>query len=285
MKKSTKILLITAFSLIFAGAILTIIGIFNGGTATLVWDKKHHKVIPVSDMEKYVCEKTKIDSFTDVDIDADSADVTFIPSDDFYMEYCVYSYTEVNPVKVESDRLVIGDYNSKFIINFDLFSDNTFEDSYIRIYYPAETDFKSLDVDISMGDFDISECNFEKVKVDMDMGDFTVNDCYFGSMDIDLGMGNLKADNCYLGDVKLNLDMGSADLNNVTVSYMDANLDMGDADIRLLPNEDKTYGYALDVDMGEISVNGQSNSKEYKSSGDISIKINCDMGSIKISEK
>lgn len=267
MKKMTKVLLLLAFIFIVLGGIITAIGVFFGGHTAIGWDKEKHRFVTADDRYYVTGKKTKLDKFESIDIDLDAESVELIPSDDFYIEYAVYSYdNSVVPYSINDKTLKIEIKDKVFV--FDLFDwgNKNKKESYIKIYYPEEMDFESLNANMDMGSLEIGGCNLEKVYINLDMGSFEASDCYLGKAEVDL-------------------DMGSMELNNVSLSKLDANLDMGSAEITLLQDGKNDYGYDLEVDMGSIEINGEDQGRKYKADGDNRIEIECDMGDIEIKEK
>ncbi|MBQ9278931.1 MAG: DUF4097 family beta strand repeat protein [Lachnospiraceae bacterium] len=267
MKKMTKVLLLLAFIFIVLGGIITAIGVFFGGHTAIGWDKEKHRFITADDRYYVTGEKTKLDKFYSIDIDLDTESVELIPSDDFYIEYAVYSYNKnVVPYSVNDKTLKIEVKDKLFV--FDLFDwgNKNKKESYIKIYYPEDMNFDDLNANMDMGSLEITKGSFDKVYINLDMG-------------------SLEASDCHLGKAEIDLDMGSMELNNVSLSKLDANLDMGSAELTLLKDGKNDYGYSLEVDLGSIEVIGKEQGRKYEADGDNLIEIECDMGDIEIKEK
>ena len=88
-----------------------------------------------------------------------------------------------------------------------------------------------------------------------------------------------------------NVDAGSADINNTFIGVLKGDVDMGDINCRLTSAPLAGYTMDLDVDMGNITINGENKGGSYKQSAASSqngsgqpqrIQLEVDMGNIEI---
>ena len=108
----------------------------------------------------------------------------------------------------------------------------------------------------------------------------------------DVDAGQLKVDGCTVtGEAKLDVDAGSADINNVSFGILKGDVDMGDINCHLSSGILAGYTMDLDVDMGDITINGENKGGSYKQTaapdqnggGQPSrIQLEVDMGNIDI---
>ncbi len=266
MKKMTKFLLIVSIICIVLGGVIMGVGLFCGGKAVVGWDKNKHRFVELGEQDYVTLEKTRIDDFKNIDIDLDNESVYLIPDDDFYIEYSVYLYDKDETLhSVNNDTLKVKMQKDVFVFNFGI-DFNGDKDTYVKIYYPKDTDFESININLDMGNLEVKGCNSDYFTADLDMGSLEVKDCKFN-------------------DASVYLDMGSLDFDDVSLGKLDAELDMGSADLSLIKDKKKSYGYDLEVDMGSIEINDKEKKNTYRSDGDNVISIYCDMGDIEINEK
>lgn len=266
MKSLTRVLLILSAIFIVLGGIIAAIGLFCGGSAYIGWDKKKNRFVTVENKNHIVSDKIKLEKINDIEINLDSEDIYFIPSDDdnYYIEYSFFAYgKDTVPYSVKDGKLKVKYSSDIFVFKFGLNFDDDEEDTYVKIYYPKDAKFDNIDLTLDMGSFEISKCNCKKLTAELDMGSFEAKDCYFEKADV-------------------NLDMGSLEFDSVKLGTLDAYLDMGSAELKLVKDGKKTYGYDLKVDMGDIEIDNESQGGKHKSDGDNMISVRCDMGDIEI---
>lgn len=314
MKKSTVITLIISGTLMLAGAIMVFFGGMNGGMTTICWDKSQHKIVAY-DPEKMhtTMDKTKVEPFDSVVVDSLGADIEFIPSDDYYIEYSILAPKQ-NAMSIENGTLTIDDGNSRYIfisIEKLLYVGDVIDRGYIKIYYPEDADLKLVDIDSDMGDVKADRLCTEKADFDLDMGDISLNGCHMDDADIELDMGDSNISKSNFKDLNAVLSMGSFRMEDSRAEYMNfelemgdlevlnsdvtkgltAELDMGSAELSLYSISDEAaigdnsvrdYGYTLETEMGEIWVNGKEEGNSANWNGDVIVKIACDMGDIEL---
>lgn len=305
MKKTTK-LIIVSVSLILVGGLMMLIGLMNGAKTTLYWDTHKHRFVVRDEEEMYlVQEKMSVEAFNSIDIDANEECVNLIPSDGWYVEYKVMADNE-NPLTVNNGKLSFNDTKGRFfVMSFSLFFKRE-KEQYINIYYPADTEFERLDVDLDMGSLNMEKLCAKDAGLKLDMGNLDIRDCEISQLDAELNMGSMTAENSSFGVLIADLDMGSlsvsngdigtfqTDMNMGTLTLqdvgitgsLDAELDMGSAELSLnrksRAGREIAYGFDLETDMGEVEVDGAEQGGKYKLQGDVSLKISCDMGSVLI---
>lgn len=273
MKKSTIITLIVAGVLIGTGIIMIAVSGMNGGMSAMCWDKQEHRIVAYNQEEMQRTQnKIKIEAFDSIQISSWDANVELIPSDDYYIEYCVSAPEDFN-YSIIDGKLVFAEDNSRYLYLSwgDLFDSAEINgDRYVKVYYPSDADMYVVDIDLDMGSVSIDSLNI-------------------GSADIDLDMGTLVIKNSYIGSMKAELDMGSLDMENVTVSgAINAELDMGSANLMMVGKDNNgesiKYGYKLETDMGNVSVNGGKYDSGHTAylDGNVMINISCDMGDIEL---
>lgn len=130
------------------------------------------------------------------------------------------------------------------------------------------------------------------VQIDSDAGSVICSDIFMTNLTADVDAGQLKVDGCTVtGEAKLDVDAGSADINNVSFGILKGDVDMGDINCHLSSGILAGYTMDLDVDMGDITINGENKGGSYKQTaapdqnrgGQPSrIQLEVDMGNIDI---
>ena len=124
---------------------------------------------------------------------------------------------------------------------------------------------QTLSIEVDAGDLDLEKMDIQKLVLDVDAGDIDVLDTTFTEGKIDADMGNVKVMNGVFSDVSVDLDAGDVEIHSA-VSLEDADLN-------------------LNVDMGEIRVNGQSSGKAFQQQGASGTRLSvaADLGDIQVS--
>lgn len=130
------------------------------------------------------------------------------------------------------------------------------------------------------------------VQIDSDAGSVICADIYMKNLTMDVDAGQLEVDSCTVtGEASLDVDAGSADINNTFIGVLKGDVDMGDINCRLTSGTLAGYTMDLDVDMGDITINGENKGGSYKqtATSDQSgsgqpqrIQLEVDMGNIEI---
>lgn len=266
------------FIVVFAG-FFALLG-FTGHT--LYWDNEINRLVIGDAGQVMTLEKTKLEEINNIDIDAKYATVYLIPSDDYYIEYSITS-SKNNLYNVQNGKLTFND--SAWMPIRLSFGINEKHNDYIKIYYPADADIKSLKATLDMGSIEVSGVNIDKMDIDLDMGSLDITDCAIDKIDADLDMGSIDISNTDISSADISLDMGGLDMSNTYIeNKLVADLDMGSATLSLAGSDgdSQSYDFDLDCDMGSVTINGSNKGRNYNVSGNTVINIDCDMGSINI---
>lgn len=124
-----------------------------------------------SNSKVFVNEKN-LKEFKSVKIAAPSNDINFVPSDCYGLEICEPDCVEEPKWSIENEQLEIHENNSSF-------RSSDFEKKYINIYYPKNSSFENILVDVSNGDINIPDTKIKRLKINVISGDInaTVSNC------------------------------------------------------------------------------------------------------------
>ena len=155
------------------------------------------------------------------------------------------------------------------------------EDYYVYVYYPKGADFNDVMIDTSAGDVDIEKgFNCNKISFDLSAGDVKINNVN-GELDVDMSAGDFEATNCKFGRSVFDLSAGDVELTNCTVAGGELDMSAGDFDAKALTLTDsfdidmsagsatiefvdgQKIGYDLDLSAGSAKINGEKRGDEF----------------------
>lgn len=220
MSKVTKIVLITAGSLMALGIVLSIIGfaVFRRSVAasTNSGDAYEYK-------EEYIDEK-----FTNLDLMEVSHNIVFRPSEDGKVKIAYYDKSNYNhDIKVTNGTLQISvrtyeagaPWWSRFTFHIDLDGFGTSnEDPTTTIYLPEDS-YGSLKINTTSGDIQIPEkYAFDGVKFNTVSGDVEALCSMTGSIEADTTSGEVTFKNLNATDLDIDTISGNIVVSDSTVS-------------------------------------------------------------------
>ncbi len=245
MRKKTIVGLVIATSLILIGAI-----IFSGVMMSLDWD--FSKISTV----KYETNEYEIsDSYKNIKVITDTADITFIPSEN--TKVVCYEETKLkHSVTVQDDTLVIEEiYTKKWYENIGI----NFGTPKITVYIP-EGEYGNLTIKTSTGDTDIPKgFTFENIdisqttgsvkclassngdiKIRTSTGNIKVEDITAGSFDLKVSTGDINVTNAEcVGDFLVKVSTGKVKLENVKCNDIISSGDTGDITLKNVIADEK----------------------------------------------
>lgn len=261
MKKSTKIRLITASSLILIGCI-----IFLGVMSVLNWDFKKLYA------DKYETNYHKItEKFSNISVDTKTADLEFLLSDngDCKIE-CYEEKKAKHSVKVEEDTLIIKIENKKawyeYIgINFKSpkimvylpnkeYSALTVNQSTGRLKLPEGFKFSSIDAKLSTGDVECLASATGLIKLKATTGKLSLKDSVAGAVELsattgDITVSNLKCE----GEFKTATSTGKVNLANLTCEKLVSTASTGNITLNKVIANDKL---TIKRSTGDVKLSG-----------------------------
>lgn len=158
IKKSTKIWLIVAASLVVLG-----LAVFTVALASHDWSFKEASSQRLETNSYVVSEE-----FENISIDSDTADIVFLPSADGTCRIeCIEHEKENHRVSVEDGRLeIIREDKREW---YDYISFFSFESTKITIYLP-ENEYGKLTVKESTGNISLEKASFEEIDLTLSTG-------------------------------------------------------------------------------------------------------------------
>ena len=297
MPKWMKLFLKIGAIAVAIGLVLTVIGWFVGTEKNYTMQLKDGKlIVKCGSEDKQELPYTKLDSFTKIDVDMNSADIRFVKGDDFAIEYIVFGDEPI--YSVENDTLTVKREQENTIINWNL--NFSFENNnQITIYYPEDMTFEDVNVyngygditlsnniisdrvtvDTKYGDIHIEQVNGE-LFVSSSYGDCVINGGYISDAKVELKNGSFNCRNTvFSGTTEFSnsygdIDASGCDFENLVVTMKNGSLNVssgsvsgnvnlsnsyGDTSLNLqgIPDE-AAYGYEIHNSYGDIRLNGNN---------------------------
>ena len=259
MRTRTKVWLIIAASFVLVGGI-----IFGGVMSMLKWDFTKLSTV------KYETNNYEIDeNFNDISINTDTADITFISSDDEkFRVVCCEENKSKHFVVVEDNTLTINVVNEKkwyeYIgINFGApkiavyipqgeYGELSIKSSTGHIEIPKDFKFESIDVLESTGDVKNYASAAGDIKIKTNTGDIWVENVSAGTMDLSVSTGEVIAQSVTSeGDVKVSVSTGDTKLTDVSCKSVISTGSTGDITLKNVFAKEKFY---IERSTGDIKL-------------------------------
>lgn len=231
----TKMWLLIAASLVVTGCL-----IFGGVMTMLKWD-----FLKLS-TDRYVKNVYRVDQpFTNITIDADTADLTFAVSKDGQCRVeSVEREDARNEVTVLRDTLrvkhISGPWYKQIGFNFQTpkitvylpqteYTALKIKQSTGDVKLPENMRFSEVDITVSTGDVTVYASSLERMSVETSTGDIHLSGLSAGELDLTVTTGRVTVNDVKSkGDVKLQVSTGKAKLEDVTCKNLTTNGSTGD---------------------------------------------------------
>ncbi len=269
MTKAGKIWLIAGIALIVIGCI-----IFGGVMMALKFDFKK-----LSTSKYETNEYVIADSYTDISIDTDTADILFVPYKG--SETRVVCYEDIrskHTVKAENGTLIITNVNNmkwydRIGINFDT--------PKITVNIPAGG-YGDIKVDVTTGDMELpTGLNFNNIQLTVTTGDITNRALATGAIKIKTTTGDICVENVSAGSLDLSATTGKGKVTGSSVvGDIDVKISTGKMNITDVTCTNLTAkGTTGDLSLKNVILKGKFNIK--RSTGDVRL-YGCDAAELYI---
>lgn len=204
MKKSTIVWLIVAASLVLLGAI-----IFGGVIMALNFD---FSKLNTAKFETNI--HTVSDKFDSIVIDTDTADITFVISEDEECKVVCTEQQKINhSVEVANGVLTVKRVDTrKWYEHIQIFS---FGKTSVTIYLP-QSEYSSLSIGADTGDISIpSNFKFDSINITVSTGDVLCSASTTKKTSIKTSTGNVKLENLSAGAIDISVSTGRITASSV----------------------------------------------------------------------
>lgn len=156
-----------------------------------------------------------------------------------------------------------------------------YEPGNITITVPQDLSWRSMvRVDTDMGDIYLENIDAGEAELDTDMGNITVSNGHFNNLDCDSDMGDVTVTSVEADSLKCYCDCGQVNAFEFTANETDLEADMGSVSAIAL-GDMSDYALELEVDLGEVKVDGQKVASPYETYGkSYVLKAKADVGSV-----
>lgn len=270
MRTQTKIWLVVAISLLLIGCI-----VFGCVMMKLHWNFQQLYTT------KFVTNIHEItDAYTDISVIVDTADITFVPSEDGVCKVVCYEETNArHKVTVQDAMLIVQVVNEK---KWYEYIGIHFNSPRVTVYMPQGT-YGALDIKFDTGDVEIPQAfAFDSIKAQGSTGDIANLASASDGIKIWTSTGDIRVEKVSASALDLAVSTGKVTVSDVTST----------GDVALSVNTGKTYlsnvtcaGVVSDGDTGDISLKNvvaQNTMSVVRSTGDVTFD-RCDAAEISVS--
>ncbi len=258
MRKCVKIWLIVAASLVLLGIFL-----FGGAMMSLRWDFRKLYTVQHETNHHEIAE-----DFSDITVNTDTADVTFIPSGNGKTEVtCVDEKNLAHSVTVKDGTLVIelvdtrkwyeyiGINIGSTAVTVSLpegeYGALTVKSSTGDIEIPKDFSFESIDILGSTSDVDCDASVEGAMKIHLDTGDMEMKSLSAGALDLAVTTGKIEISGVTcVGDATVKVSTGKAYLTDVTCKNLTSSGNTGDL---FLKNVIAAGKFSIERSTGDVS--------------------------------
>jgi len=290
MSKIVRRILIAAFLLCFAGAVLIGIGTAAGGVK---YFSERNQSSQFRGTGKFYEAEENLASFKNIDIRLEASDLCILPSKDgaCRLSYRIYGSKKENPLSfaVEGDTLTIKEDLSfeQGYVNVDLgdmisfigkgrdFPDENPKEG-IYLYLPADYKAATVNMDSKSGDVRMKGLTADKLSLKLAYGDLVLDHVTSGRTEAAVSNGDIKAENSSLQQMSVKDSYGDVKTEDCTLSDFSAKLSNGDLK---LANTTLSGANVLDLSYGDVILTGLS-----PDPSTISWKLKVNYGDLKLPE-
>lgn len=261
MRKTVKIWLITAASLVLIGCI-----IFGGVMTMLKWDFTKLSTVKYETNDYEISE-----TFKAISVTTNTADIRFVPSADSKCSVVCHEEKNIkHSVAVKNDTLVIEvDDTRKWYehigINFSTpkITVSLPQGDYGMLSVKANTGFveisenfkfEGINISTSTGDVKNAASSSGPVKIKTSTGRISIESISAEALDLAVSTGKVTvSDVSCTGDVKVSVSTGKVNLTDITCKNLLSSGDTGDLSLK---NVIASENFSIERDTGDVRLDG-----------------------------
>jgi len=261
MKKATVVWIIVASALVVLGGLL-----FVGAMSINKWNFRSLSTV------RYETNTYEIaDDFNGISINTDTADITFLPSEDGKTKVVCYEKTRlIHSVEVRDGALAINAMTKKWyhhitLMNFDTPEITVYlpkteydalcvKESTGDIEIPGDFRFESMDISVSTGDVENSASVSESLKIKASTGDISLENISAGAIELSVTTGEIEASGIKCeGEIKVEVTTGKAELSDISCENLISSGSTGDIS---LTNVIAKESFSIERSTGDVKFDG-----------------------------
>ena len=255
-----KILSILLGTAILSGLVCTALiiatGIQHGNAAPANASSMKREKFP----QPYQLEKTKIDEFSELSLQLDYSNVSIIPSDGYYLEYCLDGTNKEPEYEIKDGKLSFqeGKPRQDFHFSWNLFGyPKGQEEFYLNLYVPKGQAFDSAALRLESGDLSLGQMEAKTADFSLEYGNLTGESLSGENLTIGIESGNLEIGAIRCDNLQIKAEYGNVTGDSFTASgQADIKLDSGNLELSQLSAGDfrlsNEYG-GCTVDSYEVT--------------------------------
>lgn len=188
---------------------------------------------------------------------------------------------DVDHDKRESMDCSVSDGTLYIVGDLDGILNMGYEPGIITITVPQDTNWQSMvRVDTDMGDIFLDGLNAGEVELDTDLGNIMVSNGHFGNLDCDSDLGDMDVTSVEADSLKCYCDCGQVTATEFVANETDLESNLGSVTAVALGDR-RDYALELEVDLGEVKVDGQKVANSYETEGgSYVLKAKADVGNV-----
>ena len=217
--------------------------------------------------------------FTALRLDVDVAEITVAPGDAFHVEYGLCNEPEIDTT--DDGTLTIREKANDHWWDGIHFTQES--KPYVNVTVPEGTVLTLVDVNVDVGDVEVSRLELGALHVDADVGDLKLQGVTVqGAVDLSADVGNADCrEMTVTGVVTIEIDTGDISFGGSAAS-IDAETDVGNVTL-LLPGAAVNWAMELETDVGSVTVDGADQGKRFESrSGQYHAEAETDTGDVTV---
>lgn len=198
--------------------------------------------------------------FSSITVDADICDLNICVGNTYHIA-CKSKNTGEAEYQIDGGQLLVTQRNPK---RFDGGISTASRSCKVTITIPAGTELDGVNLDVAVGDIDVSGITAKQLDVTANVGEVDLEDAQLGDVVIDADVGDVNIEHCTFGNMNVEAAVGSIEIES-PVSLAD-------------------YTFDLSADIGQVEINGQNRKRKVKQdgSGPCLLKLKANVGEIEI---
>lgn len=212
------------------------------------------------DKENLVNIDEKLDSFENIELNAETSDIKIIPSDSYKIEATYNQRESKLEYEVKDNTLILNQKNIKKNI-----SNNTNDKYRIEIYVPKDIILENMGIDSNLANIVLKDLNINNLNLDCNLGNIIIRNCKIeNSLVAETDMGNIEIEGKLYGRIDIQSNLGNIELQ--------------------LDEKEENYNYDIKNSLGKISINRNNHTKSVSKTNNSknNITIECSVGNIDI---
>ncbi len=219
---------------------------------------------------------TSLPELVSIEIEGVSDNVAIVPGEGGeYILQMNYASRESLDYSVKDGSLYItGEIKDVFSTGYD--------PGEITVIVPFGAEFSRVSVKTDMGNVFMESINAQEVELETDMGDVNVSSGRYGSLSCESDVGDVLVTDVTADTLKGVSDCGNVEVLTFTAKETDLEADLGSV-TAIATGWPEDYALELEVDLGEIKLNGLEEPSPYVTQGGDAgkrIKAVADVGNV-----